>query len=168
MNTLLSSLDNIFAKTLERIAIFCNATLVGLVLFMVVARYIFEWSIIGLDELASISAMWLYMTGAVIAGRRSEHLVVDFLPRKMTSPALKKIYNRLIALVMSGASVFFIYLAWRMVEFAGKYPQTTPGLNIPEIIPQIGIVVASIGSFIYAARDLFGARGCHNQKNGDE
>ena len=86
----------------------------------------------------------------------------------MTSPALKKIYNRLLALVMSGASVFFIYLAWRMVEFAGKYPQTTPGLNIREIIPQIGIVVASIGSFIYAARDLFGARGCHNQKNGDE
>lgn len=163
MRSFISSFGAATARIFDVTAIFCNAAVACLVLSMVIVRYILNLSVVGLDELALICAMWLYMTGAMIASRHSEHLVVDFLSKQIKSPAMKRIYNRFIALIMVGASLFFMYLAWHMLSFSLRLPQTTPGLDIPEIIPQMSIIVASIGSFFYATRELITGIGCHNQ-----
>lgn len=162
MQNLATKLGNGIGSIMDFIAIITSSAVAGLILFMVVTRYLLEWSIVGLDELALISAMWLYMTGAMIASRRAEHLVVDFLPQKITSPGLLRLHQRLVALIMLGTSVFFMYLAWKMLSFSLRRPQSTPGLNIPELIPQSAIIMASIGSFLYALRDLITGRPCHN------
>jgi TRAP-type C4-dicarboxylate transport system permease small subunit len=164
MLSFFSSVDRVMARLLNLIAIIASVVVAGLVFFMVVARYALEWSIVGVDELALISAMWLYMVGGIIASRRAEHLVVDFLPQQLTSPFLLRLHQRVVALIMVATTVFFIYLAWRMMGFAIKRPQTTPGLGLPELIPLSSLALASIGCFAYAMRDLITGRACHNPK----
>ncbi len=168
MLSFFSSIDNVMARLLNLIAIIASIVVTGLVFFMVIARYALEWSIVGVDELALISAMWLYMVGGIIASRRAEHLVVDFLPQQLTSPALLRLHQRVVALIMVGTTLFFIYLAWRMMGFAIKRPQTTPGLGLPELIPLSAVALASIGCFAYAMRDLITGRACHNPKEEGE
>lgn len=157
-------LDSIFAKFCDLIVMISSLLVVGLVFFMVIARYVLEWSIIGLDEIALIGAMWLYMTGAIVASRRAEHLVVDFLPRQLTSSALLRFQQRFVSLVMICASVFFIFLALRMLGFAIRRPQTTPGLGIPELVALSAVALNSIASFSYALRDFITGKACHNIK----
>ena len=84
MLSLFSFIDRKLASLSNFIAIIASAMVTGLIFFMVIARYLLEWSLIGADEIALFSAMWLYMTGAIIASRRAEHLVVDFLPQLLS------------------------------------------------------------------------------------
>lgn len=163
-----SSIDRAVASVLNAVVIITSAILTGVIFFMVIARYVLEWSVIGADEVALVGAMWLYMAGAMVASRRAEHLVVDFLPQLLKSPLLLRLHQRLIALIMVATTAFFIYLVWNLLGFAIKRPQSTAGLGIPEIIPLSAIALASIGCFSYALRDLITGKACHNPKEEGE
>src|SRR5690606_32891094 len=117
MKRLILSLDRSILRLLEGIAFITTVVLVVLVFLMVVTRYVFNWSIFGLDELALISAIWLYMCGAVISSRNATHIVVDFVPQTIKAPLLKKLYQRVIAGIIATTAGFFVYLAWDMLLF---------------------------------------------------
>ncbi|KAA0015808.1 TRAP transporter small permease [Salinicola corii] len=160
-----ANLDYITSKILGVVAIVASASLVLLVFMIVLARYVFNVSVIGLDELALLAAMWLYMTGAVIASRRAEHIVVDFVPKALKYEFLSKLHQRFVAIVMLLTTVMFMYLAWDMLKFSLRMPQTTAGLRIPQIISQAAVIIASIGCFAYALRDLITGKACYNSIN---
>ncbi|WP_424988106.1 TRAP transporter small permease [Microbulbifer sp. S227A] len=168
MTRFFNALDGFVARLCDLIVLVSSALVVGLVFFMVVARYVLELSIVGIDEIALISAIWLYMVGAMVASRRAEHLVVDFLPQRLTSPVLLKLHQRAVAILMIAASGFFIYLAWDMMGFAIKRPQETPGLGLPELIPLSAVALASVVCLAYAVRDLVTGRACHNSKEQED
>ena len=77
MGQLFQTFDRGLMRLLSAIIIFTNLAVTGLVLFLVLARFVLGWSVVGVLELATLSAMWLYMCGAVVAARNREHLVVD-------------------------------------------------------------------------------------------
>ena len=151
----LSSLDNVFAKVLNAIVIFTNLAVMTLVLILVASR-VFGWSVVGMLELATMSAMWLYMAGALIAARNREHLVVDFLTQKL-SPKARFVHDFVASAIIFAVGIFFIFLASEMLEFASRRPQTTPALSLPLLIPQSAIVIAAIFTTIYALRDIVSA-----------
>lgn len=161
-------LDTWTARLLSATVVIASAAVAGLVFFQVISRYVFEWSIIGLDELSLLAAMWLYMAGALIASRRSEHLVVDFLPQKLTSPRLLKLHQRVIALIMLGTTCFFLFLGWKLLKFALRLPQYTEGLDMPQLASQSASLVAAVGCTLYVIRDLITGNTCHNPKEEEE
>ncbi|OOV86395.1 TRAP transporter small permease [Oceanospirillum linum] len=168
MQNFFQAIDNWTARLLHLIVIVASIAVAGLVFFQVISRYVFEWSIIGLDELSLLAAMWLYMAGALIASRRSEHLVVDFLPQKLRSPLLLKIHQRVIALIMLGTTLFFLFLGWKLLKFALRLPQYTEGLDMPQLASQSAILVAAVGCTLYVVRDLITGNPCHNPKEKEE
>lgn len=123
-------------------------------LFLVLARYVFGWSIVGLLELIMLFGMWLYMLGALIASRRNEHLAVDFLELQITDSRIQRFHQGLIALITLVICIFFVVLAWRMLAWGMRRPQSTPGMGIPLWLPQASIMVAALGCTCYALRDL--------------
>ena len=151
----LNILDNVLVRILNAIVIFTNLAIMTVILILVISR-VFGWSVIGMLELATISAMWLYMAGAIVAARNREHLVVDFLTQKMPSK-WRHLHDLTTSLIVFAICIFFIYLAKDMLEFASRRPQTTPALSLPLLIPQGAIVVASVFTTIYALRDLLKA-----------
>ena len=148
------------ARVLDAAALIASLIVVGLMVFLVVARYVFGWSIIGLLEVIMMFGMWVYMLGALIASRRNEHLAVDFFAQKIADERARAGHRLVVGCVTFAAAAFFTLLAWRMLKWGFDHPQTTPGLGIPLWIPQLAILVAAIGSGLYALRDVvLAARG---------
>jgi TRAP-type transport system small permease protein len=146
--------DRMLMWVMQVIIIVTNLAVTGLVLFLVLARFVLGWSVVGVLELATLSAMWLYMCGAVVAARNKEHLVVDFLSLSLKSPRAKALHDLAVSVIMVILSLFFIKLASDMVGWSIKRPQTTAALSLPLMIPQSAIVLASVLCAIYALRDL--------------
>ncbi|WP_299199904.1 TRAP transporter small permease subunit [uncultured Amphritea sp.] len=147
-------LDQKVGWLLNTVALISSLMLVGLMLFLVVARYVFGWSIIGLLELIMLFGMWLYMVGGLIASRKREHLVVDFLQTSIRDRQIRRLHQCFISLVTLVITGFFVFLAYRMLSWGLRRPQHTPGLSIPLWIPQSAIMFASIGCSLYALRDF--------------
>lgn len=153
--SILRCIDSAASHIFNYIAIITTVSLVTLVFLMVLTRYVFNWSVFGLDELAAISAMWLYMFGALISSKKRTHIVVDFAPLALAKfPRLLKAYEHLIGFIMLVTAMFFMYLAWDLLKFSLRMPQHTAALSIPELISRSAVIIASIGCFCYALRDL--------------
>jgi len=142
---------------LDAAALVSSLLVVGLMLFLVIGRYLFGWSIVGLLEVIMMFGMWLYMLGALIASRRNEHLVVDFFEQKISGEFPRTLLKLVIGCITGAATLFFAMLAWRMLKWGFAHPQSTPGLGIPLWVPQSAIMVAAIGCTTYALRDVLGA-----------
>lgn len=154
MQTFFSRLDLWVGRLLDLVTFTASLLVVGLMIFLILARYVFGWSLIGTLELVMLAGMWLYMTGAVIASRRNEHLVVDFLELQIRDLRTLALHKVLVSLIVSGISACFVYWAWSMLSWGLVRPQRTPELAIPLWVSQAAIMVASIGCFCYALRDV--------------
>ena len=69
MIALARRLDAILMAVLNAIVMITSVLIASLILFLVLARYVLGWSVVGVLELATLSAIWLYMSGAVVAAR---------------------------------------------------------------------------------------------------
>ncbi|MCZ4292269.1 TRAP transporter small permease [Hoeflea alexandrii] len=153
MVDLLRKLDAGLIGILNLIVIVTSLAITGLILFLVLARFVLGWSVVGVLELATLSAMWLYMCGAVVAARNHEHLVVDFLALSLKNPKSKALHTFAVSMIMVVLSLFFLGLANDMVAWSIKRPQTTAALSIPLIVPQSAVVFAAVLCTVYAVRD---------------
>lgn len=148
------ALDRRIGWLLEAAAFMSSMLVVGLMLFLVLARYVFGWSVVGLLELIMLFGMWLYMLGALIASRNNEHLVVDFVELQISDRRLKLMHKMLISLITFVICLFFVVLAYRMLAWGLRRPQSTPGMGIPLWLPQASIMLAAVGCSCYSLRDL--------------
>lgn len=153
MASLFHRLDMGIMWLMGAVVIVANLAVTGLILFLILARFVLGWSVVGVLELATLSAMWLYMCGAVIAARNREHLVVDFLSSSLRSARAKALHDLAVSVIMVGLSLFFIGLARDMVAWSIARPQTTAALSLPLMLPQSAIILASGLFLVYALRD---------------
>lgn len=151
---LFARIDRYVAAALDAAAILSSALVAALLFLLVLTRYVFGWDFSAAHDLSLLAAMFLYMTGAVIASRRREHLVVDFVPSRLQSPRARSLHRIGEAAITTVFTIFFIYWSYRMFLWGVARPQTTPALRLPLWIPQIAIMLAAIGTFAYAVRDL--------------
>jgi TRAP-type C4-dicarboxylate transport system permease small subunit len=154
ISRLFCGLDRRVGWLLEAAAFLASLLVVGLMLFLVLARYVFGWSVVGLLELIMLFGMWLYMLGALIASRRNEHLVVDFVELQISDRRIQLLHKALISLITFAICIFFVVLAWRMLAWGMRRPQSTPGMGIPLWLPQASIMLAAVGCSCYSLRDL--------------
>jgi len=77
---------SIWMRPVEAIAAALLVAIIGLLLAGVISRYVFSLPIVWIDEVASISFLWLAMLGAAMAVDRGEHLrltlFVGMMPEK--------------------------------------------------------------------------------------
>lgn len=149
-----ASIDRYLATALSAVAILCSVLLAGLLLLLVLARYVFGWNFAAAHDLSLMASIFLYMSGALIASRNREHLTVTYLETRLASERARIIQRILIAGITIIVCTFFTYWSYEMVAWGLKRPQTTVTLHIPLWIPQLAIVAAAVGSFCYALRDL--------------
>jgi TRAP-type C4-dicarboxylate transport system permease small subunit len=144
-------------RMLDAVAILCSALVTGLMVFLVIARYILGLSVVGLHELILLFALTLYMAGALIASRKREHLAVDWLAQRLTGDRARRIHALFVAVVTLVVTGFFVAWSYRMLSCGLERPQTTPALGIPLWLPQLSIMGGALGSFAYALRDTVAA-----------
>lgn len=136
-------------KPLEVVSAILLAEIVIMLLIGVVSRYAFSLPIVWIDEVVSISFLWLAMLGTAIAMHRNEHLRLTLFLQMM--PARVRGLVHAIALALIAA--FLIALIHPAIEYAQEeWFVTSPALNIPNsfrvsalafgILAMLGVLLA--------------------------
>ncbi|EUC01227.1 TRAP dicarboxylate transporter, DctM subunit [Rhizobium sp. CF080] len=119
---------SVWMRPVEAVAAALLVGIIALLLAGVISRYIFSLPIVWIDEVASISFLWLAMLGSAMAVDRSEHLrltlFVGMLPEKLHGLA-----NTLALLLMA---LFLGVMLRPAYEYAIEESYiTSAALNIP-------------------------------------
>lgn len=150
-------LDVVLIGLIKLLIILCSVAMSSLVFFLVLSRYFLGSSIIGVLELATIFAIWLYMLGAVLSSRNGEHLTVDLVEKSIKNALVFAIYDILRTILVLLASLFAVYLANDMLQWSLRRPQTTPALSLPLLLQQAPMIAATVFFVAYAIRDVLRA-----------
>jgi tripartite ATP-independent transporter DctM subunit len=117
-----------FMRPVEAVAAALVALIIGVLLLGVTSRYVFSLPVIWIDEVASISFLWLAMLGSAIAIDRNEHLrltlFIGMIPERLRGFA-----NTFALLVVAAFLLAMIYPA---IDYAIEESYvTSAALNIP-------------------------------------
>lgn len=127
------------ARPFEKVEYFIMSwTIIGItavMIFNVVARYLFNRSWTPTEEICLILVIVSTFTGCNYAARKGEHLFVSLI---FDIPMIPKGFKRALAAIISGVcSVSCVIIGWYGVQYViGNYltGRTTPSLGIPMYI----------------------------------
>ncbi len=154
MNLALKSIEEAIDAVLSAIAIIASVMVVGLMVFLVIARYLLGLSIVGLHELILLFTLQLYMVGALIAAQRKTQVTVDWLTQRLAGSGAGEWHRAIVAAITLSATVFLVVWACWMLSWGIQRPQTTPTLGLPLWLSQASIVFCAVGCAGFALRDL--------------
>jgi TRAP-type C4-dicarboxylate transport system permease small subunit len=154
MSFQLKSIEKTIETVLGAIAIIASVMVTGLMVFLVIARYLLGLSIVGLHELILLFTLQLYMVGALIAAQRKTQVTVDWLAQRFAGSGASEWHNAIVAAITLSATVFFIVWTYWMLSWGIQRPQTTPTLGLPLWLSQAAIVFCAVGCAGFALRDL--------------
>ena len=123
-------------------------------LLQVIARYVFEIAISGLDEITGHTAVWLYMMGAAYGAfdrtqikAEMAHLVV----KNERILYLIRAFATLIAVVVAGYMVSWSY---EYIQWSLKKHEMTPTLRLPTVIFQVSILIGAVLMVYFFIREM--------------
>ena len=142
-------------RPLEALAALLLTVIITLLLVGVAARYVFSLPVVWVDEIVSLSFLWLAMLGAVIAMHRNEHLRLTLVVEKL--PAAARGYVQAFALCAVAAAL--LALAGPAMEYAkDEWAIRTPELDLPNAwrVSAIAFGVLAMGAllFVFALRTV--------------
>lgn len=124
----------------------------------VITRYIFEMPVMGLEEMALIPTIWLYILGSVNASREDTQIranVLEVFLRSERSRALLQAFSDLISIVVS---VWMSWWAWKYFQYALRVWKETPTIYIPTFTYEsalfIGLVLMTLFTVWHLLRNV--------------
>ena len=146
---ILKGVDRGIAGLQKAILIIVSIFVICDLFIVVVARYIFNTSIVGLEELTGHSAVWLYMIGASYGSYERSHIKAEFIHLIVKN-------DRAVMILRSVAMAVAVVVACYLVKWSAGYVywsvtkhEITPTLQIPTVIFQMPILVSSILMAVY-------------------
>lgn len=118
------------------------------------ARTVLGQSVLGLEELVLMAAVWLYMLGAGLASRERTHLCGDFIPVLFDSPKVINFFSLLSTSICLVLAVFILTWSYDLLSWAIERSQTTSVFRIPYYAIQSSFVLASVLFILYLVRDF--------------
>ena len=152
--SVIKSIASKIEVALGAIAIIASMMVVGLMVFLVIARYVLGLSIVGLHELILLFTLQLYMVGALIAAQRKAQITVDWLAQRIGSGGAGVWHDAIVAAITLVATIFFVVWAFWMLSWGLERPQTTPALGFPLWWSQASILFCAVGCALFGLRDF--------------
>ena len=150
-------------KPIEFASALLLVVIVVMLLVGVVARYVFSIPIVWIDEVVSLSFLWLAMLGTAIAMHRNEHLRLTLFLEMMP----KRVRGFVHALALVAIAAFLIALIHPAIIYAeDEWFVKTPALDLPNsyrvsalafgILAMLGVLVV-YASHTVSKTNLLGA-----------
>ncbi len=137
----LDALERGFVLANQWVIILMMGTMALLVFVNVVTRYVFNFSIIWVEELTQYQMIWITYLGAGLALREGRHVAVEVF-QDMLPPPLRRHVRYFVALAMLAFLVTLAVLGFRIAQFT--WNQETPVMNIPTGIPYLGVPIGAL------------------------
>ncbi|HLR14017.1 MAG TPA: TRAP transporter small permease [Burkholderiaceae bacterium] len=161
MRTTFRKLFHVISHIEELICIICMFGITILMFSAVLSRYVFSYSIAGVDEIATFMFLWAALFGASAGFKYDKHGSVPIIANLLPGGA-RRIFDVAGLLVMGAFFLFLTRYTWIFLAQSYRVGQTSPATDIPVWIVNAGIFVAlglcSLRCFSAAIRDISGRR----------
>ena len=118
-------------------------------LLQVVARYVFEISISGLDELTGHTAVWLYLMGAAYGTYDRSQIKAEMVHLFVKNQRILSMIKAATCLVSVVISCYMTVWSWGYVQWSMLKHEITPTLQIPAVIFQSAILAGAVMMLLY-------------------
>lgn len=117
-----------------------------LVFLNVVTRYVFNHSIIWVEELTQYEMIWVAFLGGGLALREGRHVAVDTL-QDLLPDALRRPLRTLLAVAMAAFLAVLVVLGAQIAAFT--WDQETPMLEWPAGLPYLAVPIGAAGMLLH-------------------
>ena len=114
----------------------------------VVSRYVFSYPIIWIDEVVSLSFLWLAMIGTALAMHRNEHLKLTVVQDKLP-PRVKQFVEAFGLVVVAAFLIALFPQAWEYTK--DEIAIRTPALDMPNAFRVGSIAFGILAMFVIVA-----------------
>ncbi|MBX3601476.1 MAG: TRAP transporter small permease [Rubrivivax sp.] len=142
----LQRLERGVVRTNQALIVALMASMAVLVFANVVSRYVFNHSILWVEELTQIQMIWVTYLGAGLALREGRHVSVDTL-QDLLPPPLQRLLRTLIAIALATFMLVLLVLGVQIAQFT--WAQETPMMGLPTGLPYLAIPVGAAGVLLH-------------------
>lgn len=153
MTLVLQRMDKAIDYSMRSVIVAITVMASCTMLLQVVARYVFEIAISGLDEITGHTAVWLYLMGAAYGSFDRTQIKAE-----MVHLVIKN--ERILSAVRAGACAIAVVVSGYMVKWSYGYihwslvkKEVTPTLQVPTVIFQAAILVGAVFMIFYFIRE---------------
>lgn len=139
-------LEQAFVRINQALVVALMASMALLVFVNVVTRYLFNHSIIWVEELTQYQMIWVTYLGAGLALREGRHVAVDTL-QDWLSPGARRALRRLLAAAMAVFLVVLVVLGLQIAAFT--WNQETPVLGLPTGVPYLAVPLGAAACLLH-------------------
>jgi TRAP-type C4-dicarboxylate transport system permease small subunit len=157
MPTLLETLnkaDRLHIKFHKILLALLSVIVSVLMVVEVIARFVLQSPLFGLEEITLICMMWIYMIGAVVASYSRTHLtaeMTDLMTSNKRVLAILRLVATFTTLVIAG---FVLTWSYNLFAWGWEKQQGTPVFRIPWVVSQSSLLFASLMFLVYLTRDF--------------
>ena len=127
-------------------------------LLQVIARYIFEVAISGLDEITGHTAVWLYLMGAAYGSYDRSHIKAEMIHLVIKNQCVLNIVRAVSTLIGAIVAGYMVIWSYGYIRWSVLKHEVTPTLQTPTVIFQVAILIGAVLMVYYFVRealDLF-------------
>jgi TRAP-type transport system small permease protein len=150
-----NGLDKIIHFSLSTIIIAVTIMASCSMLLQVVARYIFEISISGLDELTGHTAVWMYLMGAAYGSFERSQIKAEMIHLFIKNVRILNAIRALATTIGAVVAGYMAYWSYGYVRWSIVKHEVTPTLQIPTVFFQIAILIGALLMVAYFIREAF-------------
>ena len=130
IKSVFKGIDWFLANFMKTIIICVTLMAIGTMFLQVVARYVFQISITGLDELAGHTAVWLYLMGAAYGSYDRSQIKADIVEMLIKNPRILGAVRALAAAVSLVVSSYMVVWSINYVSWSLAKHEVTPALRM--------------------------------------
>ena len=144
--SLLDRLEHLVVRLNQGLVVALMASMAVLVFANVVARYLFDSSVIWVEELTQVQMIWVAYLGAGLALREGRHVAVDTL-QDLLPAALRRVLRQVIAAALALFLLALFVLGLQIVAFT--WTQETPVLGISAGLPYLAVPLGAAALLLH-------------------
>ncbi len=134
-------------------------SIVAVMMFVqVLARYVFQVPLMGLEEVLIFPTLWLYILGSVNASREDTQIKANVLDVFLKSRRAKLVVRVMADLMSLVVSVWLTWWTWEYFRYALRVWKESPTLYIPTFYAEcalfIGLLLMTVCVAYYLARNV--------------
>ncbi len=133
-------------RILEKLLIILLFAMFGMIVILVILRYLFGTTIIGGNEATVIAFVYTTAIGAAISISRDEHISIRYFTDKMSERAQQTV-GKLQLILVALLNLLIVIYAFGWIQRTGGF--LMPTLGMPQLIAQFSVPLGAILSVLY-------------------
>lgn len=136
------------------IVAFCGLSITAMVFIQVIARYLLDVSVFGLEELATYVAVWFYFLGGAIGSEQRGHIsasLVDVVIKNERIHLMIRIFTDALSVVLCG---WMTWWGFQFASWSSQFGMMSTELRIPMSLVHAAVPVGLALMTLYMLHEL--------------